>query len=77
MIKKWLQVIWYEHKQPYPPPTYVLKWGRYLFLLVIVESKHLKIKISKNHMGPGLGFKNPKKVVMKWGQGLRVVVSQV
>jgi hypothetical protein len=23
MIKKWLQVIWYEHKQPYPPPTYL------------------------------------------------------
>jgi hypothetical protein len=23
MIKKWLQVIWYEHKQPYPLPTYL------------------------------------------------------
>jgi hypothetical protein len=25
MIKNWLQIIWYEHKQPYPhpPPTYV------------------------------------------------------
>jgi hypothetical protein len=23
MIKKWLQVIWYEQRQPYPPPTYV------------------------------------------------------
>ncbi len=25
-VKKWLQVIWYEHKQPYPPtylPTYL------------------------------------------------------
>jgi len=23
MIKKLLEVIWYEHKQPYPPPTYL------------------------------------------------------
>jgi hypothetical protein len=22
-IKKSLQVIWYEHRQPYPPPTYL------------------------------------------------------
>jgi hypothetical protein len=23
MIKKWLQIIWYEHKQTYPPTTYL------------------------------------------------------
>jgi hypothetical protein len=23
MIFKWLKFIWYEHKQPYPPPTYI------------------------------------------------------
>ncbi len=26
MIKKWLQVIWYEHRQPYPSPTYILTY---------------------------------------------------
>jgi hypothetical protein len=24
MIKKWFEVIWYEHRQPYTPPTYHL-----------------------------------------------------
>jgi hypothetical protein len=28
MIFKWLKVIWYEHRQPYPPPTYI---STYLF----------------------------------------------
>jgi hypothetical protein len=23
MIKKWFEVVWYEHKQPHTPPTYV------------------------------------------------------
>jgi len=56
MIKKWLKVILYEHTQPYAPPIFVPMWGGYFFLLVIVEFGHLKIKISKSHVGPVLKF---------------------
>jgi len=58
-------------------------WGSCLFLLVIVESRHLKIKNSKNHpspvhqflkyikIHPSLGFRNPKRGSYEMGAGAK------
>ncbi len=44
-------------------------WGRYLFFYIIVSSKYLKIKNSKNC--PGLAFIFLGDLKNRWGPGLR------
>jgi len=48
MIKRWLQVIWYEHRQPYPPPHLFMYPPNYLppthpptYLLTYLNTHHL------------------------------------
>jgi hypothetical protein len=47
MIKKWLQVIWYEHRQPYPHPTYLCT---YLFTYPPTHLSTYLIPYPPNHL---------------------------
>jgi hypothetical protein len=40
MIKKWLQVIWYAHQQPYPPPIY-LSTHLFMYYLLMYRPTYL------------------------------------
>jgi len=39
MIKIWLEIIWYEHKQTYPPPTYLPSPWKVISILLQIACK--------------------------------------
>jgi len=45
MIKNWLQIIWYELKQTYPPPTYLLSPWKIISILLQITCKKKEVQI--------------------------------